>query len=292
MLNHSISELARRAAQDGVTIGRVVLAGQAAEDGVEQAALKARMLKTLNVMRESVAQGMRPDLKSTSGMTGGQAAKYMDAVGRGITSGGALMGRACARALAVAELNAAMGRIVAAPTAGACGIVPGVLLTLDEEYALGDGALVDALFTAAGVGGVIAQRASISGAEGGCQAECGSAAAMAAAAACQLRGGTPEMVLSAVSLALMGLMGLVCDPVGGLVEVPCVYRNATGVACALSAADMALAGIAPFIPGDEVIDAMGRVGQMMPVALRETGQGGCAACPSARAAAKRIFTEG
>ena len=198
----------------------------------------------------------------------------------GQTVGGDYLGRAAARALAIAECNAAMGKIVAAPTAGACGILPAALLTAQEAYQLSDEALRNGLIVAAAIGEVIAARASISGAQGGCQAECGSAAAMAAAALVYLRGGSPQQSANACAFALMNVMGLVCDPVGGLVEVPCVYRNASGVAGAFVAADLALAGIPSPIPPDEVIDAMKAVGEQLPPALRETGEGGCAACPS------------
>ena len=190
------------------------------------------------------------------------------------------MGRICARSLAVAECNAAMGRIVAAPTAGACGILPAALITMQEEYGYTDAQLIDALYVAGAFGLIIANRASISGAEGGCQAECGSAAAMTAAAIAFLRGGEPRRQADACAFALMNLMGLVCDPVHGLVEVPCVYRNVGAVSVALSAADMALAGIDCPLPCDEVIDAMRQVGDALPSSLRETGEGGCAACPS------------
>ena len=242
-----------------------------------------RMLKLLPVMRQSVQDGMNPGLKSMSGLTGGQAPKLRDAAKAGGTAGGSLLGRATSRALAVAESNAAMGRIVAAPTAGACGIMPGVLLTLAEEYGLDDRALLPGLYMAAAVGAIIAKRASISGAQGGCQAECGAASAMTAAAAVVLRGGSCRQAADAVGFAIMSVMGLVCDPVGGLVEVPCVYRNVAGAAQALAAADLALAGIPCPLPPDELIDQMKTVGDMMPSALRETGLGGCAACPSARA---------
>ena len=247
-------------------------------DTVEQ--MDARMREALAVMRDSVRKGLNPKTHSVSGLTGGNAARLMAAVEAGATAGGSLMGRICARALAVAECNAAMGRIVAAPTAGACGILPAALLTLEEEYGLSDAALVDALYVAGAFGLIIANRASISGAQGGCQAECGSAAAMAAAAMVFLRGGTPRQQADACAFALMNLMGLVCDPVRGLVEVPCVFRNVGAVSVALSAADMALAGIPCPIPCDEVIDAMRQVGDALPSSLRETGEGGCAACPS------------
>ena len=243
--------------------------------------MDARMYALLGVMRESVEAGMARNTRSMSGMTGGRAAMLLDAVKSGKTAGGEYLGRAAARALAVAECNAAMGRIVAAPTAGACGILPAALLTLAEKYALSDAALLPGLYMSAAVGLIIATRASISGAEGGCQAECGSAAAMAAAAAVILRGGSARQAADACGFALMNVMGLVCDPVRGLVEVPCVYRNIMGVANALTAADIALAGIECPLPPDEVIDAMKTVGDLLPAALRETGEGGCAACPSA-----------
>ena len=242
--------------------------------------MDARMRQALAVMRESVTRGLDPKTRSVSGLTGGNAAKYMAAALTGRTAGGSLMGRVCARALAVAECNAAMGRIVAAPTAGACGILPAALLTMQEEYGYTDGQLVDALYVAGAFGLIIANRASIAGAQGGCQAECGSAAGMTAAAVVFLKGGSPRQQADACAFALMNLMGLVCDPVHGLVEVPCVFRNVGAVSVALSAADMALSGIDCPIPCDEVIDAMRQVGAALPSTLRETGEGGCAACPS------------
>lgn len=278
-MEYSMKELV--AAAGDTTIGRAALREEAAETGRSEEELCAVMRERLNVMRASVETGMERDARSLSGMSGGQAAKLNDAVSSGKTVSGSLMGRAAVRAMAVAECNACMGRIVAAPTAGSCGILPAAILTLQEERALSDEALVDALFTAAAVGAVIAQRASVSGAEGGCQAECGSAAAMTAAALVELAGGTPEMASAACGLALMNSMGLVCDPVAGLVEVPCVYRNVGSVANAMTAADMALAGVSAPIPTDEIIDAMKAVGDMLPACLRETGEGGVAACPSA-----------
>ena len=193
-----------------------------------------------------------------------------------------LLGKACAYALAVAESNACMGKIVAAPTAGSCGILPGVLLAAQEDAGFTDDALAEALFTAAAFGRVIALQATISGAEGGCQADCGTAAGMAAAALTQLYGGTPEAAAHACAFALMNTLGLVCDPVGGLVEVPCVYRNVGGVSQAISAAQLALSGVACPISLDEMILTMRDVGDAMPSSLRETGEGGCAACHARR----------
>ena len=280
-MERSVEKLLTRAQGQG--IASAMRDWQLRHDDTAQsvAELDARMAEALQVMRESVEKGLDPELHSVSRLTGGNAYKLMTAMQNGITAGGNLLGRICARALAVAECNAAMGRIVAAPTAGACGILPAVLLTLQEEYDLSDEKLIDALYVAGAFGLIIANRASISGAQGGCQAECGTAAAMTAAAVVFLRGGTPQQSANACSFALMNLMGLVCDPVRGLVEVPCVFRNVGAVSVALSAADMALASIACPLPCDEVIDAMRQVGDSMPAALRETGEGGCAACPSA-----------
>ena len=275
---HSIAELVALAKREGESIGRIALRVQAAEDRIDPEILRARMKDALGVMREAVKSGMQPDARSVSGMTGGQAAKLMQATEAGVTFGGKSLGHASAFALAVAECNACMGKIVAAPTAGACGILPAALFAAEEEKGYSEDELVDALFAAAGTGRIIAEKASISGAEGGCQAECGSAAAMAAAALAQLGGGTPEQSARALAFALMNLLGLVCDPVDGLVEIPCVYRNVIGVAAAMTAANLALADARLILPADEVIDAMGRVGRMLPYELRETGRGGCATC--------------
>ena len=275
---HSIAELVALAKREGESIGRIALRVQAAEDRIDPEILRARMKDALGVMREAVKSGMQPDARSVSGMTGGQAAKLMQATEAGVTFGGKSLGHASAFALAVAECNACMGKIVAAPTAGACGILPAALFAAEEEKGYSEDELVDALFAAAGTGRIIAEKASISGAEGGCQAECGSAAAMAAAALVQLGGGTPEQSARALAFALMNLLGLVCDPVDGLVEIPCVYRNVIGVAAAMTAANLALADARLILPADEVIDAMGRVGRMLPYELRETGRGGCATC--------------
>lgn len=280
-MERSVEKLLTRAQGQG--IAAAMRDWQLRHDDTAQsvADLDTRMAEALQVMRESVEKGLDPELHSVSRLTGGNAYKLMTAMQEGTTAGGSLLGRICARALAVAECNAAMGRIVAAPTAGACGILPAALLTMQEEYKFNDVNLIDALYVAGAFGLIIANRASISGAQGGCQAECGTAAAMTAAAIVFLRGGTPQQSADACSFALMNLMGLVCDPVRGLVEVPCVFRNVGAVSVALSAADMALAGIACPLPCDEVIDAMRQVGDALPAALRETGEGGCAACPSA-----------
>lgn len=272
----TVADFLRDAAKYG-SLGQAALHWQAKREGCEESALIQRMQSRLLVMRQSAREGLSPTLRSVSGMVGGQAAR-MNAPGQAERFG--LLGKASAYAMSIAEYNACMGKIVAAPTAGSCGILPGALLAAQEQDHFSDDELVMALFTAAGIGRIIALQATVSGAEGGCQAECGSAAGMAAAALTQLYGGTPEMCAHACAFALMNLLGLVCDPVHGLVEVPCVYRNVGGVSQAICAAQMALAGVVCPIPCDEVILAMKDVGQALPASLRETGEGGCAACKS------------
>ncbi|MDD3335939.1 MAG: L-serine ammonia-lyase, iron-sulfur-dependent, subunit alpha [Eubacteriales bacterium] len=271
----TIHELLSAAKEAGVTLGEIALRWQMKESGETEAQLKARMQRRLEVMRLSVQDGLSPELRSASGKVGGQSSLM---VGENNRFG--ILGKAGAYALAVAESNACMGKIVAAPTAGSCGILPGALFSAQEQSGFTDDELVMALFASAAIGRSIALQASVSGAEGGCQAECGSAAGMAAAALCQLYGGSNEAVCDACAFALMNMLGLVCDPVHGLVEIPCIYRNVGGVSQALAAAQMALAGVRCPIPCDEVICAMKAVGDAMPSGLRETGEGGCAACRS------------
>lgn len=279
----SFEELLEASASAG-SLGSAVLAREVDETGADEAALHARMVEALDVMRDAVARGLTGEARSRSGFVGGDAALVAGSTVRPIAGA---FSDVIAAALATGEVNAAMGRIVAAPTGGASGVLPAVLLTIGAEYGAGDDALVDALFAAAGIGGVIASRATLSGAIGGCQAEIGSGSAMAAAAAVVLAGGTSLQAGHAAALALQGQMGLVCDPVAGLVEVPCVFRNATGAAVALSAAHMALAGVEFPIPFDEVVDAMGLVGRSLPPSLRETALGGLAVTPCGRDMATR-----
>lgn len=287
---HSIASLVQAAQDSGSTISALVLADQAKQAEAAPEDLYRRMQDNLHVMQEAVQAGAAPDIKSTSGLTGGDAHKMQQ-----YAQGGGLCGPfftgALTRALAVSEYNAAMGKIVAAPTAGSCGILPGTILTLMDARGLPEETAVMALFTAGAFGMVIADRASIAGAQGGCQAECGSAAAMAAAALVEMAGGTPEMCAHACAIAIKNQLGLVCDPIAGLVEVPCIKRNAGGVACAFAAAEMALAGIQSVIPVDEVIDAMREVGDSMPCALKETAQGGLAATPTGQRLKQEIFGE-
>ncbi len=290
MRSISLQELAELASARGVTIGALALEWECQEAGEPAEALRGKMGERLRVMREAVARGLQ-GVKSRSGLTGGDAklvAKGLAANASARLVGGEPLTTAISYALAVSEVNASMGRIVAAPTGGSCGILPGVLLSVGECVGATDESLIDALFTAGAAGSVIARRATVSGAAGGCQAECGSAAAMAAAAAVQLGGGTPQQCVQAVALSLKGLMGLVCDPVAGLVEVPCIKRNATSAGVALAAATMALAGVRSVVPPDEVVDAMGAVGRELPASLKETAVGGLAATPTGKRIAGQV----
>ncbi len=284
----SISELVNAASSAGRTISEVVLADQAEQLCILPDALYERMDARLSVMEDSVKAGMNSALRSTSGLTGGDASRMWDHAASGGICGG-FTNRAMARALAVSENNAAMGKIVAAPTAGSCGILPGAVVSMLDEGRCSREAAVMALFTAGAFGMVIAQNASIAGAEGGCQAECGSAAAMAAAALVELMGGTPQQCAHACAMAIKNQLGLVCDPVAGLVEIPCIKRNVSGVAIAFSSAEMALAGIESKIPADECIGAMREVGCSIPSALRETAKGGLAATPTGERLREQVF---
>ncbi len=285
----SIAEIVSRAEAEGISVGQLVLADQAQLLDKSPAQLLAMMAGRLAVMRQAAEEGVRSSQLSPSGLSGQDAARLQKKLDGGSTVLGSLLSQALARALAVTEVNARMGRVVAAPTAGSCGILPAVLLTLAEKKQLPDEQLLPVLFTAAGFGLVIANKASISGASGGCQAECGSAAAMAAAAATELLGGSPGQAAQALALALKSVLGLVCDPVAGLVEVPCIKRNASGTANALVATEMALAGISSVIPADEVITAMKAVGDQMATELKETALGGLASTKTARKIAAELL---
>ncbi|MGN0158435.1 MAG: L-serine ammonia-lyase, iron-sulfur-dependent, subunit alpha [Brotaphodocola sp.] len=284
-----LSSIVAAANEHECRISDLVLSQQAEQLEQDEAAVFERMRQTYAVMKECIEPGCDEHLRSTSGLTGGSAFKMRKAYIEGNTLTGKMISGALFRALAVSELNASMGRIVAAPTAGSCGILPAAVLTLQEERGLSDEACVMALFTASAVGTVIAENASIAGAQGGCQAECGAAAAMAAAALTELAGGTPQMVSDAVAIALKNILGLVCDPVAGLVEIPCIKRNASGVAGAFVAAELALAGIVSAIPADEVIWAMKKVGDAMSPTLKETAEGGLASTPTGQKLYEKVF---
>ena len=244
----------------------------------------ARMKKAYEIMRESARGPIQKPGRSMGGLLGGEAKMLSDwqqGDGQGKSLCGPVLGRAVAYAMAVLETNASMGLIVAAPTAGSSGIVPGVLLALEEQFHFTEAEMIQALYNAGAVGYLAMRNATVAGAVGGCQAEVGVASAMAASAAVELLGSSPKACLDAASTVLMNLLGLVCDPVGGLVEYPCQNRNAAGVAVALTSAEMALAGVPQLIPLDEMIAVMYNVGRRIPAELRETALGGCAAAPSA-----------
>jgi L-serine dehydratase len=278
----SLADIAERAREKEFSFWRVVLEDDCMFSQVEPEESWKKMQEMYEAMREA-DQGYDGSLKSASGLVGGDGSRmeaYVEA-GKGLC--GPFFGRVIAKALKMGESNACMKRIVAAPTAGSCGVLPAVLLTYEEECRPGENAILKAMYVAAGIGGVIAVRSSISGAKGGCQAEIGASSAMAAGAVTYLEGGDTEAILHSAAMALKNLMGLVCDPVAGLVEIPCVKRNVIGAVNALSASDMALAGIRSVIPPDEVIDAMRNVGDVMSVDLRETGRGGLAGTPTGQA---------
>ena len=285
----SLRDAIRDAESRKMTLARLALEVEAKDQGRPVEEIRGALKRALDVMRGAIAQGLTGEHKSASGLVGGDAAKLR--TGPAGPLSGTPFRDVRARALAVQEVNAAMGVIVAAPTAGGAGVLPAVLTGLADAKKLGDDQLVDALATAGLIGAIIAERASLSGAEGGCQAETGAAAAMAAGAGTEMLGGTPSQVGHATALAQQGTLGLVCDPLGGLVELPCVFRNATGAAIALAAIEMALAGITFAIPADEVIDTMGEIGREMDVRYRETAGGGLAATPTGRRLARERLVQ-
>ncbi len=283
----SMKEIFERSARENIPFWEIVLQYDMEERQVSRQASMAKMLSTWQAIQDA-ADSYTGTQRSVSGLVGGDGLKMRLYARRGESIGGEFMDEVIVQAISMAESNACMRRIVAAPTAGSCGVVPAVLLPLCEREHYTQHELLEALYVASGIGAVIAYRASISGAAGGCQAEIGTASAMAAGALVSLRGGTNEQIGHAVAMALKNLMGLVCDPVAGLVEIPCVKRNVIGAVNAISAADMALAGIESRIPVDEVIDAMGEVGRRMPVEFRETALGGLAATPTGKAVKERM----
>jgi L-serine dehydratase len=284
----SLVDAVAQAEAEQISIGELALRTESSAGLKTRAEVESALHRALDVMRGAVERGLVGDLRSVSGLVGGDAEKLGRAVG---PLSGTIFTDVLAAALAVQEVNAAMGVIVAAPTAGGAGVLPGVLLGIARRKPVTEEALIRALATAGLVGAVVAVRASLSGAEGGCQAETGAAAAMAAAAGVELLGGTPTEAMHAAALTMQGTLGLVCDPLGGLVEVPCVYRNATGGAMALAGIEMALAGVRFPIPVDEVIDTMGEIGRTMDVRYRETAGGGLAATPTGRKLARERLVQ-
>ena len=285
---HTLSEFFAAADAAHCAPGELACRQEAEESGKSFEDVWERMKDMIPIFRQSIQEGLSDTAKSSSGLVGGDANRLFQGKMRFLSP---VCQRAAAYAVATAEANAKMYRIVACPTAGSCGILPAVLAAVSEEVNATMNDMTRALFTAGAIGKVVAEKASIAGAVGGCQAECGTAAAMAAAAAVDLLGGTNAQMADAFALALKNILGLVCDPVGGLVEVPCVKRNVVGAVNAVSCADMALAGIESRIPVDEVIDCMGEVGTRMPMELRETALGGLAATPTGKAIKERMEQE-
>ena len=282
----TIGELLAQAQRHGTTLSNVVVHHEMETAEKSEEEVRSVMEQRLDVFQESIEAGLHDTSKSVSGLVGGDAVKMTE------TSPvllGPVSRRAVTYALAVSEANAKMFKIVACQTAGSCGIVPAALYAAAQHHHPTDEQIVGALFTAAGIGMVIDQNASIAGAAGGCQAECGSAAGMAAGALVELAGGTPNQIGQGTALAIKNLLGLVCDPVAGLVEVPCVKRNGFAAVHAMVAADMALSGVCSAIPVDEVIGAMKEIGHAIPRSLRETSEGGLAVTPSGQAAARKLY---
>jgi len=288
----SVESIVAAAEARSAPVWRVVLDEEIDESGKDEEAVLGRLGERLATMREAVDRGLESDVPSVSGLLGGGAHRFESWRASGESVLGRFVGRVVANAQATMEVNARMGTIVATPTAGSSGILPAILFAAEAELGYDDETLARGLLVAAGIGQVIVSRASVSGAAGGCQAETGSAAAMASAALTELRGGGPTAVSHAVAFTLQGMLGLVCDPVGGLVEVPCLTRNVSGAVQAVAASEMALAGLRFPIPADEVIDVMGEIGEDLDEKFRETARGGLAATPTGRRLAGSVRWEG
>ena len=277
----SLEEIVQRCGNEGIPFWKAVQYSDMEDREVTKEESFRMMEKMWRAMKEA-GESYDKNQRSRSGLVGGMGGQMREYLEKGNSLSGSFISEVIAQALEMGEANACMHRIVAAPTAGACGVLPAVLLPIYKRQMASDTEITEAMYTAAGIGQVIASRAFIAGAAGGCQAEIGSASAMAAGALVCLRGGGPEQITHAAAMALKNLLGLVCDPVAGLVEVPCVKRNVIGAVNAVSSADMALAGITSRIPPDQVIDEMKEVGESMHISLKETGEGGVANTPEAR----------
>ncbi|MGM9617559.1 L-serine ammonia-lyase, iron-sulfur-dependent, subunit alpha [Butyricicoccus sp.] len=284
---HKLQEIADWVQQKNLPFWKVVMQDDRQERNVSEEESFGMMRSMYQAMREA-DQSYSPELRSASGMAGGDGARLEQFRRQENRLIGDFLTEVMEKAVKMAESNACMKRIVAAPTAGSCGVIPAVLLTYEKQKEAGEDRMTEALFVAAGIGEVIAASASISGAEGGCQAEIGSASAMAAGAVTYLEGGNTEEILHAAALALKNMLGLTCDPVAGLVEVPCIKRNVSGAVNAVVSSQMALAGIRSVIPPDEVIDSMRRIGKLLPGCLRETSQDGLATTPTAQKIGKQL----
>ena len=269
-------ELLKICDEEGISLSEYAIRTEMENRDTTREDIIKRMKNNLRVMQEAAYEGMENEVYSVSGLIGGDGHKLNNYLKKGKSLTGDITIKAMAMALSSSEVNASMGRIVACPTAGSCGILPAVILSAGEKLKSSEDELVNALLVASAVGMIIGMNATLSGAEGGCQAECGSAAAMGAAAVVDMMGGTPKMSLDAAAIVIKNILGLVCDPVAGLVEIPCAKRNAAGAISALCTADMVMAGVTSHIPFDDTVSAMYRVGTSLPEALRETAQGGLA----------------
>ena len=287
---HSLKELLQQATNHEVLLSEIVLQNEMEQFGTTEEVIYKRLEERYEVMECAAVRALDECLETAGNLISGIAKKQKEYTRTGQTLCGEFMNDAMAMALSGSEVNASMGRICAAPTAGACGIVPAVLISIERARNCSKKAMLNALLTTSGIGPIIMKNATVAGAEGGCQAECGVAAAMAAAAGVELCGGTPEQSIWAAALALVNCMGLVCDPIAGLVQVPCAQRNASQTVNALTCIDLAMAGMTLPVTPDEVIEAMYKVGKMLPPQLRETAQGGIAATKSAQEITKTIFS--
>ncbi|MBC8062029.1 MAG: L-serine ammonia-lyase, iron-sulfur-dependent, subunit alpha [Clostridiaceae bacterium] len=288
MFVNSAKELEEICNKDNISICEYTIRSQE-EEGIKREDIIKKMRKNLLIMQESSKRARSVEVISVSGLIGGDAVKLSKYAESGNSLCGNFLVKAMARALSSSEVNAAMGRIVAAPTAGSCGILPAVIISAGEKLEKKEEDLIDALITASAIGILIAKNATLSGAEGGCQAECGSAAAMGAAAVVEMMGGTPRMALDAGAIVIKNILGLVCDPIAGLVEAPCAKRNISGTVNSLTTADLVMSGVKSLIPFDDAVLAMQRIGKQMPCELRETSMGGLATTPTGIMLKERIL---
>ncbi len=286
---NNMSELLNIAQERGVLLSQIVLENEMDTSQLSEEQIYSRLRERYEVMVSSAHKALDQPFHAVGSLIEGQAMTQHNYSNTENTLCGKFLNKVMAMALSCSEMNASMGKICAAPTAGACGIIPAVIISVAEHRNCNEKQILDGLLIASGIGSIITKNATVSGAEGGCQAECGVAAAMAAGAAVQMSGGTSEMVINASAFAIMNVLGLICDPVAGLVQVPCAQRNASQAINAMLCADMALAGLKSIIPLDEIIEAMYRVGKMLPYQLRETAMGGVAATPTAKAIYNKIF---
>lgn len=289
MIARSGEELLRICEDKGISLSEYAIESEMEKSGDSREKVINKMRNTLKVMIDSATEGMENEVYSVSGLIGGDGYRVNEYLKKGETLTGTTTVMAMAMALSSSEVNASMGRIVACPTAGSCGILPAVILSAGAKLDKTEDELVMALFASAAVGTIIAMNATVSGAEGGCQAECGSAAAMGCAAVVSMMGGTPKMSLDGAAIVIKNILGLVCDPVAGLVEIPCAKRNAAGAVSALCTADLIMAGVESKIPFDDTVSAMYKVGRQLPPSLRETAMGGIAVTKTGLKLKKQVF---